>query len=77
MIFAVPSATEPQVNANALPAAGTTPPINAFNYAAAAIAAAATPATPAPPLAPRPLLTPSSSSSSAPYSHLGISRICC
>ncbi len=37
-IPAVPSATEPQVNANALPAADTTPPINAFNYAAAAIA---------------------------------------
>ena len=30
-ISTVPSATEPQVNANALPAAGTTPPINAFN----------------------------------------------
>jgi hypothetical protein len=48
-ISAVPSATEPQVNANALPAAGTTLPINAFNYAAAAIAAAVAPATlPAP-----------------------------
>ena len=42
-IPAVPSATEPQVNANALPAADTTPPINAFNYAAAAIATAVAP----------------------------------
>ena len=54
-IPAVPSATEPQVNANALPAADTTPPINAFNYAAAAIAAAVAPRpTPALPLAPPP-----------------------
>ena len=32
-ISAVPSATEPQVHADTLPAAGTTPPMNAFNYA--------------------------------------------
>ena len=43
------------MHANALPAADTTPPINAFNYAAAAIAAAVAPRpTPAPPLAPPP-----------------------
>ena len=58
-IPAVPSATEPQVNANALPAADTTPPINAFNYAAAAIAAAVAPRpAPAPPLAPPPPAAP-------------------
>ncbi len=37
---------------------GTTPPINAFKYAAAAIAAAVAPANPAPPLAPPPPAAP-------------------
>ena len=47
------------MNANALPAADTTPPINAFNYAAAAIAAA---------VAPRP--TPASRHACAPAAAL-------